>query len=214
MARTARKPQMVSRTREAILDAATTVFAQHGYHAVTMKDIASAAGYTAPSLYNYFGSKEAIFAALLERIHQANLGILDEPVPSGLTFAQRLELLVRRHLDVRARHADAFALFMRLQSGGMPSEELARWTQAAFSSLLDRFTQWVAESAGAAELRQHDAETLAFHLWGTMAADHARALLGRDVQADPQAHAQRIVALFLHGARGGPCPDPESSSRP
>jgi len=203
MPRTARKPQLVTRTREAILDAATAVFAQQGYHAVTMKDIASAAGYTAPSLYNYFASKEEIFAALLERIHQANLDSLDEPVPSGLTFAQRLELLVRRQLDVRTRHADAFALFMRLQSGGMPSEELARWTQQAFTGFLDRLTRWMSESASAAELREHDPETLAYHLWGTMAADHARALLGRDTQADVQAHTQRIVALFLHGARGG-----------
>jgi TetR/AcrR family fatty acid metabolism transcriptional regulator len=203
MARTARKPQLVTRTREAILDAATAVFAQQGYHAVTMKDIASAAGYTAPSLYNYFGSKEEIFGALLERIHLANLATFDEPVPRGLTFAQRLELLVRRQLDVRTRHADAFALFMRLQSGGMPSEELARWTQQAFTDFLDRLTQWVTESAGEAELGRHDAETLAFHLWGTMAADHARALLGRDAEANVQAHTQRIVALFLHGARGG-----------
>jgi len=203
MPRTARKPQLVTRTREAILDAATAVFAQQGYHAVTMKDVASAAGYTAPSLYNYFGSKEEIFGALLERIHLANLGTFDEPVPSGLTFAQRLELLVRRQLDIRTRHADAFALLMRLQSGGMPSEELARWTQQAFTDLLDRVTQWVAESASEVELGRHDAETLAFHLWGTMAADHARALLGRDAEADVQAHTQRIVALFLHGARGG-----------
>jgi AcrR family transcriptional regulator len=203
MPRTARKAQLVTRTREAILDAATAMFAQQGYHAVTVKDIASAAGYTAPSLYNYFGGKEEIFAALLERIHLANLGVFDEPVPSGLTFAQRLELLVRRHLDVRTRHADAFALFMRLQSGGMPSEELARWTHQAFTDFLDRLTRWVTESAGEAELGGHDAETLAFHLWGTMAADHARALLGRDVQADAHAHTQRIVALFLHGASGG-----------
>jgi AcrR family transcriptional regulator len=204
MTRASRKAQLVTRTREAILDAATVAFAQQGYHAVTVKDIASAAGYTAPSLYNYFDGKEAIFAALLERIHLANLGVLDEPVPSGLTFAQRLELLVRRHLDVRTKHADAFALFMKLQSGGMPSEELARWTQAAFTTFLDRLTQWVVEASSASERGGHDAETLAFHLWGTMAADHARALLGREVQADPQAHTQRIVALFLHGARGCP----------
>lgn len=203
MARTARKEQLVTRTREAILDAAAAVFAQQGYHAVTMKDIASAAGYTAPSLYNYFDSKEAIFTALLERLHQANLGALDEPVPSGLTFAQRLELLVRRFVDVRTRHADAFALFMRLSSAGMPSEELGRWMQEAFNAFLDRLTRWMGESASEAELRCHEAEALAFHLWGTMAAEHARVLLGRDAQADPQAHTQRIVALFLHGALGG-----------
>jgi AcrR family transcriptional regulator len=204
MPRTSRKEQQVTRTREAILDAATVAFAQQGYHAVTVKDIASAAGYTAPSLYNYFDGKEAIFAALLERIHLANLGVFDEPVPRGLTFAQRLELLVRRHLDVRTRHADAFALFMKLQSGGMPSEELARWTQEAFTAFLDRLTQWVTESAGDETLGGHGAETLAFHLWGTMAADHARVLLGREVEADPQRHTERIVALFLYGTRGCP----------
>lgn len=211
MPRAARKALVVTRTREAILDAAASVFAERGYHDATMKDVASAAGYSAPALYNYFGSKEAIFAALLERVHAANLAVLDEPMPGGLTLGQRLELLVGRLLAVRTRHADAFALFMRLQSGGMPSEELARWTHEAFTGFLDRLTAWVARSAD--DVRDHDPETLAFHLWGTMAADHARALLGRLVPADPQAHTQRIVALFLHGARGrSPCPKADGSA--
>lgn len=189
------------RTREAILDAATAEFAQHGYHAVTMKDIASAAGYTAPSLYNYFASKEEIFAALLERIHEAFVGIFDEPVPAGLTFVQRLELLVRRQLDVHERHRDAFALFMK-HSEAMPSKALARWRQESFTGFIDQLTRWMAESAGAEELERHDAETLAFHFWATMTAHHARALLGRAVERDPQALTQHIMALFLYGARG------------
>lgn len=210
MPRAARKAQLVTRTREAILDAATTVFAQQGYHAVTVKDIAAAAGYTAPSLYNYFGSKEAIFAALLERIQAAFLALFDEPVPAGLTFAQRLELLIRRHVDARARHAEAFTVFMKLQTGAMPSEELARWKLEAFTTYLDRLTRWIAESSNDDEVAAHGPQTLAFHLWGTMTADHARVLLGRDVESDPQQHARRIVDLFLHGARGRPsCPDPE-----
>ncbi len=189
------------RTREAILDAATAEFARHGYHAVTMKDIASAAGYTAPSLYNYFASKEEIFSALLERIHEAFVGVFDEPVPAGLTFSQRLELLVRRQLDVHERHRDSFALFMK-HSEAMPSKALARWRQESFTAFLERLTRWMAESASPEDLAQHDAETLAFHFWGTMTAHHARSLLGRETELDPHVLTQRIMALFLHGARG------------
>jgi hypothetical protein len=105
---------------------------------------------------------------------------------------------------VQSRHADAFVLFMKLQTSAMPSEELARWKQEAFTTYLDRLTRWVTEAASEQELGAHGAETLAFHLWGTMAADHARALLGREVETDPQQHTQRIVALFLYGTRGCP----------
>ncbi|MCX4246914.1 TetR/AcrR family transcriptional regulator [Paraliomyxa miuraensis] len=210
MPRAARKAQLVTRTREAILDAATTAFAQQGYHAVTVKDIASAAGYTAPSLYNYFGSKEEIFAALLERIHVAFIALFDEPVPAGLTFAQRLELLLHRHVDVRARHADAFAVFMKLQTGAMPNEALARWKLQGVTAYLDRLTRWVAESATEDELSPYGAEALAFHLWGSMIADYTRVLLERGAESDPQQHIQRIVDLFLYGAKGrSSCPEPE-----
>lgn len=203
MARSPRNAKVVMRTREAILDGAMVAFAQQGYHAVTVKDIATAAGYTAPSLYNYFGSKEEIFAALLERLFRVFIGIYDEPVPSGLSFAQRLELMIRRHLDEHLRQSDAFVLFMKAQLAAMPSEELARWKHQAFEAYIDRLTRWIEESASGEELALYGARTLAFQLWGTMFADFARMLLGEDLEADPAAHTQRIVSLFLHGIRGG-----------
>ena len=49
-----------------ILEAALTEFQQHGYHGTTVRAIAARAGLTMPSLYYHFGSKEGIFAALLE----------------------------------------------------------------------------------------------------------------------------------------------------
>lgn len=54
-------------TAEAILDAAEEAFADRGFDGTAMRDVASRVGIRAPSLYNHFPSKEALYAAVLER---------------------------------------------------------------------------------------------------------------------------------------------------
>ena len=51
--------------REAILDAALTVFARRGYEAARLDDVASMAGVAKGTLYLYFKDKEALFEALV-----------------------------------------------------------------------------------------------------------------------------------------------------
>src|SRR3954453_1135595 len=50
-----------------MLDAAHALFAQRGYAAVAMDDVAAAVGVTKPLLYNYWGNKERLFLACMER---------------------------------------------------------------------------------------------------------------------------------------------------
>ena len=52
-------------TREKIIQHALLLFAQKGYHAVSVQEIARAVGIRAPSLYNHFDSKRAIFDAII-----------------------------------------------------------------------------------------------------------------------------------------------------
>jgi AcrR family transcriptional regulator len=53
------------------LDVAQSLFAQHGYAAVTMDEVAAAVGVTKPLLYNYFGNKERLYLACLGRTADA-----------------------------------------------------------------------------------------------------------------------------------------------
>ncbi|MPZ83629.1 MAG: TetR family transcriptional regulator [Actinophytocola sp.] len=53
--------------REALLTAATRLFNQHGYHAVSMEDIGAAVGITSASVYNHFTSKSDMLVAALTR---------------------------------------------------------------------------------------------------------------------------------------------------
>src|SRR5882757_7395780 len=52
---------------EQTLGVAHELFAARGYAAVKMDDIAAAVGVTKPLLYNYFGNKERLYIACMER---------------------------------------------------------------------------------------------------------------------------------------------------
>ena len=56
---------------EQTLDAAHGLFAERGYAAVTMEEIAVAVGVTKPLLYTYFGNKERLYIACMERAGDA-----------------------------------------------------------------------------------------------------------------------------------------------
>ena len=74
-ARLAAKPQRraaaAQGTREAILRAATTVFARYGYDGGTVEKISRAARSVDRMIYYYFGSKEGLFVAVLEEMYRA-----------------------------------------------------------------------------------------------------------------------------------------------
>lgn len=54
-------------TRERILDVAEALFAERGLAGTAVRDIAREAGLTAPSLYNHFDGKKALYEAVLVR---------------------------------------------------------------------------------------------------------------------------------------------------
>src|SRR4051794_18126850 len=56
---------------EQTLEVAHRLFAERGYAAVTMDEIAGEVGVTKPLLYNYFGNKERLYIACMERAGDA-----------------------------------------------------------------------------------------------------------------------------------------------
>jgi TetR/AcrR family acrAB operon transcriptional repressor len=59
---------MKARTR--ILDAAMLVFRRHGFRRSSIEQAAEAAGLTRQALYHHFKSKEAVFRAVIEQLHE------------------------------------------------------------------------------------------------------------------------------------------------
>ena len=58
--------------RDQVLDAATRVFAERGFHKATIKQIASEAGVADGTIYNYFTDKSELLLDLLDRINETD----------------------------------------------------------------------------------------------------------------------------------------------
>jgi TetR/AcrR family fatty acid metabolism transcriptional regulator len=186
-----RRARAVERTRTDILDAAARVFAGRGYHAATMQLIAREAGFTAASLYTYFPGKESIYGALVDAFAARIMAVFEEPEPGGLSFPQRLELLLQRQLQLVAAEADALRLMFDI---GPPQAHHSH--DASPRRFLARLSRFVGE-AGRGVLRVPAAEAaLLLHGIG-----HALVLgwLLDSKPLEPVQLAARTVDLFLHG---------------
>lgn len=75
-------------TREAILQSALVAFTQHGYNGVGVREIARAAGVTAMLVNRYFGSKEQLFAEVVDVVFSGSTLIADD-LPSLSRVATR-----------------------------------------------------------------------------------------------------------------------------
>ena len=63
-----KRDEAVAARRSRILDAATSLFLQQGFKAVSMEAIAAATPVAKPTLYKHFPDKEAVFVAIVQRL--------------------------------------------------------------------------------------------------------------------------------------------------
>jgi AcrR family transcriptional regulator len=61
------RPRDADRTRDAILNAAEAVFAQHGFDGARIEAIANSSGYNNSLLFRYFGDKLGLYVEVLKR---------------------------------------------------------------------------------------------------------------------------------------------------
>ncbi len=82
-------------TRLAILRAARGLFMEHGYRAVSTRQIADACGLTQPALYRHFADKQELYAAVLEdELETMRLG-LERIASRGTGIGERLRQVIR-----------------------------------------------------------------------------------------------------------------------
>ena len=83
--------------------AAERLFSERGYHGVSMDEIATASGISKPMLYDYFGSKEGLFLACVERAR----GRLFEEIAGAVRGADEAEAALRAGVEAFLVFANA-----------------------------------------------------------------------------------------------------------
>jgi AcrR family transcriptional regulator len=90
-------------TKGRILDTAITLFAERGFDACTMRDLAAAVGIKAPAIYNHYSSKDEVLAAAMEHILGRFFFTVLAPLEEKPAEAW-LKLVVRGHVAFQLDH--------------------------------------------------------------------------------------------------------------
>ena len=90
--------------REEILAVAAELFAQKGFHGVSISELGAACGFSGPALYRHFRSKDAVLAEMLVSISDELLTVGRERVRTAGTPAEALASLVDWHVTFALDH--------------------------------------------------------------------------------------------------------------
>mgnify|MGYP004469375951 CR=1 FL=1 len=160
-------------TRQRILDKALELFAAQGYDSVSVGEIAKAVGIKAPSLYNHFAGKQAIFDAIVEATaaqYEADTDKIDihvqnaaQDVPVFTEISEEALFEKVRQIFDYSLHNEAISRFRRMMT-------IEQFRSPALAALYSRryVERVVAYHAGifhsliaAGELQDRDPEAMA-----------------------------------------------------
>jgi AcrR family transcriptional regulator len=85
--------------REEILAVAAELFAERGFHGVSVSELGAACGFTGPALYRHFRSKDAILAEMLVSISEELLRVGRERVEAASSPGDALRSLTEWHAE-------------------------------------------------------------------------------------------------------------------
>jgi TetR/AcrR family transcriptional regulator len=103
---------MSEEKREIILKAATRAFAQKGFAAVGIREIAREAGLNSATLYHYFENKEGIYATVLERTFDQLVEILHEISLTDMEPEKLLRFAIDRYIDFIKDNRDVLKILI------------------------------------------------------------------------------------------------------
>ncbi len=105
-------PERMRDRYDTILAAASRVFAEKGFAAASITEIADAADVSDGLIYKYFQNKRDLLDHVLRAFYERVMGELESKVAEAADFESRLHVLVREHLTVFVAEVELCRLFI------------------------------------------------------------------------------------------------------
>ena len=90
----------------AILHEAARLFAERGFSGVSLEELGAAVGVSGPAVYRHFANKQALLGAILVRVSERLLNGGQQVIAENHSPSDRLEGLIRFHVDFALTDAD------------------------------------------------------------------------------------------------------------
>jgi AcrR family transcriptional regulator len=169
-------------SRRFILDAAEQVFARQGFQNATVREIAAESEFSASALYNFFDSKEDLFAKVMERKGRDIVQALQQAVQGVQAPTAQLHALADAQLSYWSANRDFYRLLVRTSSPSWWTlkAELDETSNDRFLRAIDIVTHVMRDGRDTGVFVDDDPETMAVVFLGIMQAYLVRWLSERD----------------------------------
>lgn len=177
--------------RDRILREARALFTRHGFAAVSMQQIADAAGVNKATLYHHYRDKEALFLAVVERERALAAAAIDAALAAEAPLRARMLAVAERM--VAGDQADIGRLMADLKQHVSAERREAAFCQR--TPPWDGLRRAVAEAVASGEARPVDPEMVGRLFFVALMSEANRLRGGDPTPADPAA----IVGVLFDG---------------
>ena len=152
--------------RQAILEAASSLFLERGYEGFSLRQVAERIGYTPTTIYLYFADKDALLFALLDDAFDRFGAALHRASLSSVEPLDRLQAIGRAYVGFGVENPQYYEMMFVVRSDFLLQARAAEPEPriASFRTLQEA----VADAMTAGALRQGDVEATSFLLWALM----------------------------------------------
>ncbi len=199
VAGSSRKERERQRHRQEILSAALQLFAEKGFHNVSMQEIAAAAEFATGTLYNFFPSKEDLFFELLVATAEESLGLLLSALDGPDDERDKLSRYIHLHEQVVREQGAALRLYV-LESGGrcLPGPRVEAKKKELDERIASRLSQVIASGISRGLIHDIDPVIAAKCLHASLES-LILAVVGQPQATDVNGDLKKVEAVFFKG---------------
>ena len=151
--------------RDEIIKTAAKLFKEKGYSAVTMRDLATAMGMKAASLYNHIKSKQEILKEIIISLAEAFTDGMSQVRESDITSIEKLKAIVSLHINISSHNIYGMA---SLNNDWMHLEEQLPYYLELRSNYEEEFRSILKEGMSNNEIKKANLEVVLFSLLSTL----------------------------------------------
>ena len=164
------KQAQSARSKQALIEAATTLFAERGYRETSVQAIGERAGVSRGSIFWHFDSKEGLLWAVVERAFEAWEAEILLPVVGKATGVEAMSRALAAHRRFLTERTEALRLFYVLIFEALgPRPGLAPEFARLHANLRAMTVGWIRQAIDTGEMRNDvDASSVVTFITGAL----------------------------------------------
>lgn len=156
----------VTTRKEEIIEIASQLFKEKGYNAVSMRDIASAMGIKAASLYNHISGKQEILSTLILQVAREFTSGMESVLLQPVSPIQKIEQIIEMHIDITVNFSEGLAA-LNTDWMHLENEELKDFVHMR-EAYEENFRKIINQGIEAGEIKPRHPEVILFSILSTL----------------------------------------------